>query len=377
MFTPGAVCQTATSRSASTKGSGLSRTPLTTLKIVTLAAMPTARVMMATVVNSGTRMSRRAVRAARTGSRGMHGYYGRRRARVSCPGRGWDAGGRGSGSFSRDADLCGWSRITFLLRDADARGGRGSRFFYGTRIRADGRGYGSLARRRRWTRTAADHQFFYGTRTHADGRGSPVLLRDADTRRRPRITGSFTGRGFTRTAADTVQLHGTRLSAGGRGSRFFYGTRTHADGRGSRFFYSTRIHAGARDHFLLRDADGRGRPRITASLTERGFTRAVADQGSFSRDAGWDAGGRGSRFFYSMRTHADGRGSPLLLRDADFRGRPRIRFTCTGRGYTRVAADHGSFTGRGHTRKAADHVSFTRRGDTGAPAYTILFAGSR
>src|SRR5688572_14703737 len=301
------------------------------------------------------------------------------------------ADGRGYGSIARDAVIRGWPRITVLLRDADTRGWPRITVLL---LDADTRGRPrSLSfAGRRWTRTAADHRFFDGTRIHAGGRGSgffftrrgmgrgwpriTFLLLDADTRGWPRITASFTGRGFPRTAADTVQLHGTRLSAGGRGSRFFYGTRTHADGRGSRFFYSTRIHAGARDHFLLRDADGRGRPRITASLTERGFTRAVADQGSFSRDAGWDAGGRGSRFFYSMRTHADGRGSPLLLRDADFRGRPRIRFTCTGRGYTRVAADHGSFTGRGHTRMAADHVSFTRRGYTRAPAITF-FCGTQ
>ncbi len=62
MPSPGAVCHTPTSRSASSNGSGLSRTPRTTLKMAVLAPMPSASVKMAISVNMGARRRRRATR---------------------------------------------------------------------------------------------------------------------------------------------------------------------------------------------------------------------------------------------------------------------------------------------------------------------------
>ena len=74
---PGAVCHTPTSRSASSNGSGLRRTPRTTLKMAVLAPMPSARVKMAISVNIGARSKRR---ATRTGVAVISCLY------VYCPG---------------------------------------------------------------------------------------------------------------------------------------------------------------------------------------------------------------------------------------------------------------------------------------------------
>src|SRR5215469_13437660 len=57
--TPGARCQTPTSRSALGKGSGLINTPSTTLKIAVVAPMPSANVISATAVKAGAFPSRR------------------------------------------------------------------------------------------------------------------------------------------------------------------------------------------------------------------------------------------------------------------------------------------------------------------------------
>ena len=75
---PGAVCHSPTSRSAPSNGSGLSRTPRTTLKMAVLAPMPSARVKMAISVNMGARSRRR---ATRMGVAVIGSIYGRRR----CP----------------------------------------------------------------------------------------------------------------------------------------------------------------------------------------------------------------------------------------------------------------------------------------------------
>src|SRR5687767_3271026 len=64
-LTPGAVCQMATSRSGASNGSGFRSTPLTTLKIVAFAAMPTPSVTTATVENIGARARRRTMRERR------------------------------------------------------------------------------------------------------------------------------------------------------------------------------------------------------------------------------------------------------------------------------------------------------------------------
>ena len=60
MLTPGAVCHSPTSRSGSGKGSGFSRTPLTTLKMAVLAPMPSASVTSVARVKAGVRSRRRA-----------------------------------------------------------------------------------------------------------------------------------------------------------------------------------------------------------------------------------------------------------------------------------------------------------------------------
>jgi hypothetical protein len=59
MLTPGAVCQSPTSRSGSANGSGLSRTVLTTVKIAVLAPIPRASVINVANVNTGVRTRRR------------------------------------------------------------------------------------------------------------------------------------------------------------------------------------------------------------------------------------------------------------------------------------------------------------------------------
>ena len=56
---PGALCQTPTSLSGSLKGRGFNRTPFTTLKMALLAAIPTASVVTATIVNTGVRTNLR------------------------------------------------------------------------------------------------------------------------------------------------------------------------------------------------------------------------------------------------------------------------------------------------------------------------------
>ena len=60
MLSPGARCQTATSRSGSWYGSGFSNTPYTTLKIAVLAPIPNASVRAATVAKPGCFHSMRA-----------------------------------------------------------------------------------------------------------------------------------------------------------------------------------------------------------------------------------------------------------------------------------------------------------------------------
>src|SRR5437660_12691305 len=57
--TPGATCQTPTNSWGCGYGSGLIRTPLTTLKIAVFAPMPNAKVTNATVVNIGDHARRR------------------------------------------------------------------------------------------------------------------------------------------------------------------------------------------------------------------------------------------------------------------------------------------------------------------------------
>ena len=76
---PGAVCHRPTSRSGSSNGSGLSRTPRTTLKMAVLAPMPSASVKMAISVNMGARRRRR---ATRRGVAVIGSIYGPRRRPV-------------------------------------------------------------------------------------------------------------------------------------------------------------------------------------------------------------------------------------------------------------------------------------------------------
>ena len=59
---PGAASHTPTSGSGSSKGSGLSSTPRTTLKMAVLAPMPSASVKTAISVNMGARSRRRTTR---------------------------------------------------------------------------------------------------------------------------------------------------------------------------------------------------------------------------------------------------------------------------------------------------------------------------
>ncbi len=61
MFTPGAVCQAATSRSGCGNGSGFSSMLLIMLKIAVFAPMPNARVTTVVMVKIGVRARRRTV----------------------------------------------------------------------------------------------------------------------------------------------------------------------------------------------------------------------------------------------------------------------------------------------------------------------------
>src|SRR3954454_10666558 len=71
---PGAECQTPTRRSASGYGRGLTRTPLTTLKIAVLAPIPSPSVRTATTEKSGARNRRRTVRPGRDRMKDMRWY---------------------------------------------------------------------------------------------------------------------------------------------------------------------------------------------------------------------------------------------------------------------------------------------------------------
>ncbi len=75
MPSPGAVCQTPTSRSGSWKGSGFNSTPRTTLKMAVLAPMPSASVSTATEANSGVRRRRR-ITASESGHREVIRFSG-------------------------------------------------------------------------------------------------------------------------------------------------------------------------------------------------------------------------------------------------------------------------------------------------------------